>query len=417
MDYEEINNNQGVNMKSLRVVFYAINGTGLGHITRLNNIAEDAAILCERLGIKPIFEFLTTSDAPSVVSKFITTKLPSKTTIRQLGLPVRSTTAAVKSQIISFMTGARADCIVLDTNPKGSYGEFPFLRDLARTSVFIDREKKSDVIDSSFKKHVKLFDSVIVPESQCAIVSDLFHPNMVYSGKIHSFKPEKSYSRKDSKEFFGASSKTLIYLSSGGGGDPQSESQLMEWINILTNKLPLAKIIVGYGPLYKGTIDYSRDNVIPYTNTNINQFFPGFDFAVSAAGYNTFEELKAARCPGFFYALEKGMDDQLQRIETLSKQQLCGLVDLTQKEQSLNVFLSQLDVIKEQLSKQPYESGSVYAAAQVLKAALSKRDIFIPDFAIDNQVNELIKQRIKSLNNLKAIDAAQGQLCTLKAKA
>ncbi len=379
-------------MQQLKILFYAINGTGLGHLSRLNNIAEDAALLCEKLGITPKFEFLTTSDAPALVNKFLTTKLPSKTTVRELNLPIRSATGLIKAQIISLVSSSNADCLVLDTNPKGSYGEFPFLRDLAKTSVFIDREKKTEVVDKSFKNYVKLFDSVIVPERQGAMTSDCFHPNMCFSGKVHGFKPETALDRSSVKSIFGATNKKLIYLTSGGGGDPLSEKKLNEWINVISARFKDARIVVGYGALYKGNICYSLPNVIPYTGFGINKFFAGFDFAISAAGYNTFEELKAAKCPSMFYSLEKGMDDQLARIEQSANKQLCYLAS-DNLAKSLVEFQLNIPKIKSNLLEDDLEVGSVIAAGKLLETALSKRSIKIGAEEIQKEVSVLISQR------------------------
>ncbi len=379
--------------KHLKIVFYAINGTGLGHITRLNNIATDAATLCRGMDIEPRFEFITTSDAPSVVTDFITTKFPSKTTIRTLGLPIKSTTAAIKAQIVSHISTIRPDALVLDTNPKGSYSEFSFIQCLCGTTIFIDRARKPETIDASTKKHIALYDKVICPEYENSASFPL-HPNMTYVGKIHGFKPENAYTRSEVRDYFGAkANQKLLYLSSGGGGDLLSEEVIDKWLTALRNVMPECLVVVGYGPLFKGRMNYRDRNVIPFTGTNISKFFTGFDFAISAAGYNSFEELQAARVPTLYYSLEKGMDDQVDRIRQKALQGLCILGSTeTAKPDILHLFLNQ-EEIRNKLAGVASFDGSVLAAKSLIETAVSKRSWQVDRHLLEQQAQDLITNR------------------------
>jgi predicted glycosyltransferase len=55
-------------------------------------------------------------------------------------------------------------------------------------------------------------------------------------------------------------------------------------------------------------------------------YYAAFDFAVSAAGYNSFHELLSARMPTVFIPQERGFDDQLRRAETAYQSGACLLV-------------------------------------------------------------------------------------------
>jgi len=54
--------------------------------------------------------------------------------------------------------------------------------------------------------------------------------------------------------------------------------------------------------------------LIPLVDPDVSRFFLGLDAALSAAGYNTYEELLAAGVPSLFYAQQKGIDVQAERI-------------------------------------------------------------------------------------------------------
>ncbi|OES24196.1 hypothetical protein BFV94_4577 [Alteromonas macleodii] len=382
-------------------MFYAINGTGMGHISRLNNIAEDMSWLCQHLDIEPRFEFLTTSDAPFVVTQFPTFKLPSKTTIKALGLPMKSTTAHIKTQIVTFLNGKAPDGLILDTNPKGSYQEFPFLRSLAKRTVFIDRARKPESITRQVKNSISLFDRVIVPETEETGASYPFHPNISYAGKIHGFKPENALSRDEVRTMFGVNQhEQLIYLSSGGGGDTNSEAYLQKWLDAIGEVIPHARVIVGYGPLYKGAIHYANRQVIPCTGTRVNQYFAGVDLAISAAGYNSVEELQAAKVPSLFYGLEKGFDDQFDRIRLLQDKGLCTLGNIEAPQESLQRALARLSVVQTALKPQPYSHGSAIAAGQLLETLLTTKTFMLPTTAIARAVGTLQSIRSKKMQSL-----------------
>lgn len=72
--------------------------------------------------------------------------------------------------------------------------------------------------------------------------------------------------------------------------------------------------LVGYGPLYRGEMCY-RPNVIPLREVQVNRFFSGIDYAISASGYNTYQELLCAGVPTLFYATARGWDQQDRRLE------------------------------------------------------------------------------------------------------
>lgn len=388
-------------MPKISILFYAINGTGLGHLSRLNNIAYDAAYICKEVGINPDFEFITTSDSPSLIKDFLVTKFPSKTTIKELGLPLRKTSAKIKAQIINHVNGFNPDCLVLDTNPKGSYSEFSILRDFARSSVFIDRARKQESINNITKRHIKLFDNVIVPESADQPSSLVFHHNINHCGKIHGFKPELTCSRDEVRNTFGITSGNLVYVSSGGGGDSQSESKLKELIDSVLKADKNAKIVVGYGSLYKGEVCYSNPRLTPYTSNGINKYFGGFDYAVSAAGYNSFEELKAAKCPTLFYPLNKGMDDQEERIVKESKRGLCGFASMKITPSIINEFRLKINNINKKLNQNKFEHGSSYAAESLILTALNKRSISISPDQITKARDKLVSLRNQFLINKK----------------
>ncbi|MBM83079.1 MAG: hypothetical protein CMJ78_21165 [Planctomycetaceae bacterium] len=303
---------------SVRILFYAINGTGLGHLSRLLAIARQARELLHAMGIRADFHFITTSEAPEIAWDFPVYKIPSKTIIADSDTPNSAFAQSAKLIISNLTSTLRPDLLVLDTVPTGSFQEFVFLKDYAKKTVFIDRHKDSKAATSSVHQtHLSLYDLIIIPDDQSVAdrypVSAKARKRRRFVGRIHGFNPLIAMPREAVREQFGVDRKWLIYVSAGGGGDAHAANDLDHIIDALADDLDHF-LLIGYGPLYRGSRVY-RSNVVPLSEAYVSRFFRGIDIAVSAAGYNTYEELLAATVPSAFYAQIKGLDRQDQRIE------------------------------------------------------------------------------------------------------
>ena len=81
---------------SVKALFYGINGTGLGHISRLLNIARSTREILHAQGLTADFHFITTSEASQMAWDFPVYKLPSKTVIA--GCDTKNKEFAAQSQ-------------------------------------------------------------------------------------------------------------------------------------------------------------------------------------------------------------------------------------------------------------------------------------------------------------------------------
>ncbi len=303
---------------TIRVLFYAIDGTGLGHLSRLLAVARDARDLVEALGHRADFCFLTTSEASQAAWDFPVYKIPSKTVARESGASPRSFAAAAKILISNVVAAVRPDVLVLDTVAEGSFREFLFLKDYARRTAFIDRHKDTATSRSdAHQSHLALYDLVLVPDHADATKRYPIQPTLVerrrFVGPIHGYRGEEALDRATVRARFGVDADDdIVYVSAGGGGDRHAAAALETLIDVVAAE-PRTFVLVGYGPLYRGERVYRR-NVVPLAEGDVWRFFPGVDFAVCAAGYNTYQELLAAGVPSLLFAQEKGLDRQDERI-------------------------------------------------------------------------------------------------------
>ncbi len=362
-------------MARIRILFYGINGTGLGHLSRLLHIAREARELLEAMNVQADFRFITTSEASQIAWDFPVYKLPSKTVVANSGTANHEFLGSSQFFVSNLVASMRPDILVMDTVPEGSFGEFLSIKSFCRRTVFINRHKKEEVaLNDIHQKYLPLYDLILIPDHPES--KHRYHLPIavtgqeIYTEPIHGFRTDKAFDRDTVRKKFGVSeSGKLAYVSAGGGGDKQAEEDLENIIQAVTEKDH--KVLVGYGPLYSGEIRYDN-NIIPCCEPEISRYFKGLDYAISAAGYNTFQELLAAKVPTAFYAQEKGLDLQYERIVEGKKQGWnLNIKELTPTSISLTIEeLTQAEntqKIRKELSVRKNAYGAYNAAEQLLK--------------------------------------------------
>lgn len=300
----------------LSILFYAINGRGLGHLTRLLAIARAARELFDALEWPCDLQFVTTSEASFVADDFPVYKLPSKTVLaRAHGARDRHVQHA-KLLVSNLVAAMKPDVLVLDTVPYGAFQELAFVRSYARTAAYVYRHQDPAVATSELvQRHLDLFDRILVPDDDGAAddypVPRGARKRLAFVGRVHGFDHARAWSRERVREYFGVQpDQRLILVAAGGGGD--GRDALVHLVRAVAAD-ERSFVLAGYGPLHRGDLIHAP-NVVPLTEGNASRFFPGLDAAVSAAGYNAYEELLAARVPALFFAQPKGMDRQDLRV-------------------------------------------------------------------------------------------------------
>lgn len=314
--------------RPIRILFYAINGTGLGHLSRLLNLARSARELLEILGVGADFHLITTSEAPQLAWDFPVYKLPSKRVVKDAGADAVRFVQSAKLMVANLTANLSPDLLVLDTEPQGAFQDFVFLRGFAQATAFIDRHKAPKVAAREVhQRHLQLYDRILVPDDleRAARYPAPFEIQRKrrFIGRVHGYRPEAALPADEVRRQLGVhEDHQLVYLSAGGGGDSTAQRSLNAVIDALAED-PSLHLVIGYGPLFRGE-QRRGPRLTALSEPDLSRYFSGFDAAVSAAGYNTFFELLGAEVPTIFFSQAKGMDRQDERLEWGAAHGLCG---------------------------------------------------------------------------------------------
>ena len=324
--------------KTKRIVCYAINGSGLGHLTRLTAIARWLRRYVALLdGRPPEVLFLTSSDASDSLSQagFAAFKIPSKTIAKKAELNKLEYRRLAKHFVWNTLGVFAPDLFVVDTFPSGSFDELFQVLDGPFKKGFIYREVKPDyAARPTFRSAIGMYDVVVVPHQQEPKSGQSLNGNGRSNGQVSrlptgkccgeviQFDREELLPVEQARQELGvASGDRLVYVSAGGGGDPSAEENLRSIVESLHDQ-PNVHLLVGAGPLYRGA-RMSAPRLTWFDSHKVWRYFAAVDAAVSAGGYNTFHELLFARVPTAFFAQDKIADDQARRVRAAEQLGAC----------------------------------------------------------------------------------------------
>lgn len=305
-------------MKSVRWLFYAVNGLGLGHLTRLLGLARQL----RQRSPQDQFLFITTSEAEWLLWQegFASVKVPSLTACRRSGLRHSTYSCLLHTVVVNTIAAFRPHVLVVDTFPAGSGQELlPVLRWDGR-QVFVYREQRQSVCaDPWFQTVLKLYDLILIPHLRDEVSLPL--PETVpaeWVGPMVVRSRSESLSRQEARQRLQLPEEgCCLYVGFGGGGDRDYEA-LCRWVLEQADQFPQWQFVYSVPPL--GRIDLGireRSNIHRITYYPLAECWSAFDATVSAVGYNTATELLHHGIPTLWVPLLRDVDDQEQRAKRL----------------------------------------------------------------------------------------------------
>ena len=327
-----------------RILFYAVNGLGLGHVTRLLAIARkireqapDAEIV-----------FFTSSEAEDVVFRegFSAFKVPSRTLRLSSGLSPGTYSRMLQTITLNLIAAFRPNLMVVDTFPAGAIQELlPVLRWGSR-NIFVFRAQRPDAANSLLMQNsLRLYHLVVVPHSSGEEVVPLPEGvDNIWTGPILVRDRTEAICRKEARRLLGLPmDRPTLYITFGGGGDVDMENSMQLAIQCLAGKeTPLGKLhlAVARPPLYRGSV-VPGPNVSPLEYYPMAELYSAFDCAISAAGYNSSMELLHHGVPTAFLPSPRQVDDQEARANRIAKAE-AGLCLLERTRETLQSTVDRL---------------------------------------------------------------------------
>ena len=369
--------------RTRRIVCYAVNGAGLGHVTRLVAVGRWLRRYVTLLdGDPPEVLFLTSSESTEVLDRagFPSFKVPSKTVVRASGGDVAEFKRLARHFVWHMLGTFSPDLLVVDTFPAGSFDELFQLLDGPFSKGLIHREVKPEFGSRPlFQAALQMYDTVVVPHGTASGAGDP-------SGEVLQVEANELESRDTLRIELGVPPEAqLVYVSAGGGGDPEAEAQLHMLVAGLS-EAPDLHLLVGAGPLYRGPrLTGPRLHFVD--GPGVVRWFPACDAAVSAAGYNTFHELLYLRVPSAFYAQPKVADDQAARIDAAHAVGACErLHELSDALATVRRVLARADDLRAACPQVIEDNGARRCARLLLRPRYSPERLAWAAAALDPEV-------------------------------
>lgn len=306
-----------------RILFYAVNGLGLGHVTRLLAIARKVR---DRVPAAEIV-FLTSSEAEDVIYRegFAAFKVPSKTLRMHASLRPATYARMLQTVALNLVASFHPHVMVVDTFPAGMSQELlPVLRWDTR-KVFVYRVQRPEVAGSPLMQNtLALYDLVVAPHREGE--EDVPRPeglDACWAGPIMLRDRADALPRAEARALLDLPEDgPVVYVSFGGGGD----STVSAAIDGAVEALAGSSLEAGGVPVHLAVADAPlerarrtrRPGVTRVAYYPIAECFAAFDAAISAAGYNSATELLHHGVPAAFVPFTRQVDDQVARAERIA---------------------------------------------------------------------------------------------------
>lgn len=354
--------------KHLTILNYAVNGLGMGHITRLIAINTLIRRLCA-IANKPVLSlFLTTSEADTLAHKhsFPAYKIPSMTLSDEGQIPQKLYRTLSRHWVWNTFALWQPDISVIDTFPAGNFGELPAILQDSPKNVFVHRAvREEQKFKPSFQDAIKLYDSVIR-------IHEPFEDSRSYTDSdfddVYTNVPPIILEKRISIEKTEQNTNHILVLA-GGGGDSNSNDFWSMMVTISEN-FPQRQFIFAIGALYRGATP-QRSNITWVSSELELHHYTDCNFAISAGGFNSVYELLFYKVPTIFYEQTRKYDDQYQRITHLEKMGLCMTLKFATIDSLMDGILNmseyQCTKIRHALKEHTWQNGSIAAAETIIR--------------------------------------------------
>lgn len=381
-------------MARLTVLNYAIDGIDSTQAQRLIAVTRWLQRYAAINGdwIEPYFLASTEAENLLLAERMAAFRLPSPAAAQNAELEPQRYLALAKQWVWHSIGLLQPDLLIVDTWPRGAFGELLNAFDLCRKRIFIYSPNSPVIAEApDFQAMLPLYDAILVPEEQdaCSLPFGDVDPKRVHwLGPIMTRERVELLDRWEARECLGAQPDSfVVYVSVGSGLDPAGQEMLHSICAALMDE-PDIHIVVGGAPLHYGApLQGPR---ITWHNANCLEMMPGVDAAFCAAGYSAYHELNAVGVPTAWIPRSSLGDDQTARALRIVR----GEAPIVLNSDDLRgaVLLDALDKLRKQRSLQSdgdlsgFRNAARDAAIAVLSTVWPTADVERAQGAVDDEL-------------------------------
>ncbi len=359
----------------LRIVNYAVNGLGLGHLTRLTAVSRQLRRIATTAGVPTEITFLTSSesDALCYLHGFASFKIPSKNSVAHTRIAPQRYRKMAKQWIWNAVNVLSPDILIVDTFPSGSFNELYDILDFGQKNVFMYRAVKAEIAaQSTFQSVLRRYHSIIVPSENNAATPPLpeeCRDRLHKVGEILIRSNTEILDRHTARQQLDIPvDATVVYCTIGGGGDTRAD-ELLQVFRQLAQLHPAYVFVIGAGPLYRGT-ELHAPNIRWTQRLLMMDYYMAFDCALTAGGFNSVNELLHCGIPCLFLPQQRRYDDQFLRVEQHTSKG-AGIVADSLAPEILSAQLEEVLARRSEMSKNAQQSVAHNCARDAAREILS----------------------------------------------
>ena len=371
----------------LRVVFYSSNGVGLGHVMRGVNIAKELRRIvdCEII-------FATNTPFEKIFKEegfhFIRGGANPIDLISDGALP-EDYLKKNEDFLLSVIKKLSPHIVVFDSLIMPNV--LRYIKERNIFLVYVFREIKDQSYFFRYRDYLKYFDlALLTCINDPSFIRDVrgagFNKShFFYLGHIFR-EPDPVKVKELEHKYKKENDQLLVTITSGGGGFPKGADHFFSSLAAIAGKInserhktkkPSKKLrwLFIKGPLFRGRITLPGAIEVYDYESNLPELFSVSDLVISTGGYNSVNEIIAAKTPALVCPLATIRDSQIARASSYLPKGFIKLIDVQNIKESLNLVNKTLRPASLAKMKQAY-NGYSHKNGKALAAGLIVKDFF-----------------------------------------
>lgn len=299
-------------MRPLRVLLFANDGLGAGHVARALAIAR---ALRRKVDLVELL-LATTSEAHALLAAepIAAVGWPAPWKARRSGWSDELRRDVAARVVGASIRGFRPHLLVTDTFPSGPHGELAGLvRRVPRRALIRRSVRPKCAAETPAAAGLADYDMAIVPGDpggdDCA---EALPMPIARVPPITLFEANEGMPRDEARARLGLTKDArVILVCSGGGGDADAAAQAARAAEAIARMPGETVPALAVGPL--GQSRATPAGIRRVEATPLQPWLAAFDGAIAPAGYNLAHELAKAGVPLALFAMPRPFDDQAAR--------------------------------------------------------------------------------------------------------